>query len=631
MNYTQEQVKSLYKVTQENGADFDEVIGKMVNKGATFEGIDMDKAREYAKKYAVEQPVVEKKKPFYQRAAEGITDFTGGKELAQAGAVALAQPFVSKKIDEVQQSQFDIQGKLLERIKEKKTAGEDTTDLESALKTLTSEIQDFGAGAEKLLNPNELTPSQVVGDALQLAGTAVGGKVAGAVAGKATGAVGVGRGILQGAGTGAVTGSIMGGVTGVAQELQSKDEKTLGSVLGSGAKGAVTGAVGGAVLGSLIGSVSGGLKGRALRKAVLDEQVSSGTKVINPTSFNKKAVEIAKQQGFDDVDIQFLQTMKPTDRVKANKMIELAQKASVDKRAIERPIDVVGDGFVERIKFIQGKNTNAGKAVDAAAKSLRGQAVDANIIEQKTNALIDDLGIIKNPQGGFDFSNSVFKNTPELQKKLSKFLQEIPRGQADAYDVHIFKKSIDELIDYGTKGEGLKGKSANILKAIRTQADDVLDSSFDAYNKSNTDYKITREVLDQADDLFGKKVGLSKERGGQLLRSVFSNNTQRPRVLSLIESVDKTAKQYGGKVKDNLVDQALFTEILEDLYGTQATTSLQGQVRRAVSGTQKVLAGVRDPIKGAGEAIATLAEKTAGISPENKKKILKALLSASQK
>lgn len=633
MNFTKEQGEQIYKQAQAQGLDPEVVMSKMVARGAVFEGVDMNAAKEVATQY--QQPTKEPLKfgsaERGLKIAEKVADFTGGKELAQAGAVALAKPFVSKKIDETQAMQDDVQNRLIERIKDKDARGEDTTALKTALKELGGEIVATGQSAAELLNPNDLTPSQVVGDALQLATTAGGSKVAGTVAGKAKAATGVVQGLVQGAGSGAAGGAIVGGATGVSQELQKDGEKTLGSVLEQGAKGAVGGAIAGSILSGVAGAISGGLKGRALRKAVLDNKVAIGEIAVDNTLLNKKAVDIAKQQGFDDVDIQFLQTMKPTDRIKANKMIELAQKASVDKRAIERPIDVVGDGFVERIKFIQGKNSAAGQAVDTTAKALKGQTVDATPVREKALALLEDAGVYANPDGTPNWSKSIFNKTPELKNKIMKSLSDLPNGEIDAYDLHNFKKSIDEVVNYGVGGEGLKGKSGNILKAIRTQADDVLDSTFESYNKANTDYKITRTVLDEADDLFGKKVGLSKERGGQLLRSVFSNNTQRPRVLSLIESVDKTAKQYGGKVKGNLVDQALFTEILEDVYGTQATTSLQGQVRRAVSGTQKVLAGVRDPIKGAGEAIATVAEKTAGISPENKKKVLKALLSVSRK
>ena len=318
--------------------------------------------------------------------------------------------------------------------------------------------------------------------------------------------------------------------------------------------------------------------------------------------------------------------MKSQDKVKAQKMVELAKKAMVDKRSLERPIDVVGDSLKDRITFIQKTNSSAGKAVDSTAKALKGQFVDATPVREKALTMLEDIGVTANKNGTPNWSKSIFNKNPELQKKIMKTLSDLPAGEIDAYDLHNFKKSIDEVVSYGVGGEGLKGKSANILKAVRNSADEILDSTFDTYNKANTDYKATKDVLEMAQDLFGKKAGVSKERGGQLLRSVFSNNTQRPRVMKLIEQLDLTAKQYGGKFDDNLIDQALFSEILEDIFGTQATTSLQGQVGRAVKGTQKVIDGLRDPIKGAGDLLATGAEKLAGISDENKRKILEALL-----
>lgn len=329
----------------------------------------------------------------------------------------------------------------------------------------------------------------------------------------------------------------------------------------------------------------------------------------------------------EDQDIDFVSSMSSIDKTKAQKMVDIADKASKNKRVLERPIDVVGDSMVDRIKFIENVNKQAGKNLNDVAKSLRGQTVDANNIEQTAQSLIDDLGITRTPTGKLNFDNSVFKNTPAIQKKLNKFINEIPTGKADAYDVHIFKKSIDELVEFGTQGEGLKGNAERILKALRASADEALDTTFDSYNKANTDFANTKNILNQAEELFGKKVGIkSKERGGQLLRSVFSNNTQRPRVLKLVEELDLIAKNYGGKFDDNLLDQALFTEILEDVYGTQATTSLQGQVQRAVTGGKKILEAIKNPVQGAGELVAGATEKILGISPENKKKILLELL-----
>ncbi len=590
-------------------------------------------------------------KSAFNKTMEKIADFTGGKEIAQGLGQALVNGGISEGIENTQNTQMDIQGQLLAKIKEKKALGEDTSRLEGALQDLGASIEETGMGAEKLLNQNELTGKQVIGDALQL-GTTLGtiGGISGAgasrtlagktipgltkqapgiaqtLAGKITGGgIGTFRGAAQGGLAGLGQGAITGALTGTSQGLQAN--KTGEEILKDAGRGALIGGVTGGVLGTLIGGISGRVKSSDMRKAILDNQYATGEKVAPVGSAVKnKTIQIAKQQGFDDSSIDFMNSMKPEDKLKAQKMIELAEKASVDKRAIERPIDVVGDSMTDRIKFIQSKNSVAGKAVDTTAKALKGQMVDATPVKEKALSLLEDIGVTANKDGTPNWSKSIFKKTPELEKKIMKALSDLPAGEMDAYDLHNFKKSIDEVVNYGVGGEGLKGKSSSILKAIRSSADEVLDGNFVDYNKANTDYKITREVLDSADDLFGKKVGIVKERGGQLLRSVFSNNTQRPRVMALIEQLDKTSKAYGGEFTDNLIDQALFTEILEDVYGTQATTSLQGQVGRAVKGTQAVIAGIKDPIKGAGQLLATGAEKVISVSDENKKKILSAFL-----
>jgi hypothetical protein len=566
------------------------------------------------------QPVKEKS-PLTER----IADVTGGKEIAQGLGQALAQKGTQKLIEETQKQQFDLQGKLVAQIKTAKEQGRDTTRLENALSLLNEDVQEFGSGAEKLLNPNELTNKEVVGDALQLATTAGGAKVAGAVAGKAVGATTAGQGFIQGAKAGLTGGAVTGATSGAAQGLQSN--KDTEGILTDTAMGAGIGGLGGAIIGGIIGGVSGSMNGKELRQEVLKQQIASGQKPPVDTVAQKARLREAKLQGFEDQDIDFVSSMNSIDKTKAQKMVDIADKASKNKRVLERPIDVVGDSMVDRIKFIENANKDAGKNLNEVAKSLRGQAVDANNIEKTAQSLIDDLGITRTPTGKLNFDNSVFKNTPAIQKKLNKFINEIPTGQADAYDVHIFKKSIDELVEFGTQGEGLKGNAERILKALRASADEALDTTFDTYNQANTDFANTKNILNQAEELFGKKVGIkSKERGGQLLRSVFSNNTQRPRVLKLVEELDLIAKNYGGKFDDNLLDQALFTEILEDVYGTQATTSLQGQVQRAVTGGKKIVEAIKNPVQGAGELVAGATEKILGISPENKKKILMELL-----
>lgn len=560
------------------------------------------------------RPPVQQKKTV----AEKIADFTGGKEIGQGLGQALAGN--NKRVEETQNQQIALQGQLLQRIKEKKAKGEDTSRLEGALEDLGVDIKAFGDGAEETLNPNKLTNKQVIGDALQLATTAGGAKVIGAVAGKATTALSAGQGLAQGAKAGLLGGMATGALTSTAQGLQ--ENKDVRGIVKDALTGTAIGGAGGAVLGGLIGAIGGGLTGSKLRQQALNRQRELG---IKPAQDIEAMKSKAKIQGFEDADIDFTSSMKPVDKAIGRKQIELAEKALKDKRSLERPIDLVGKNFVTKAKKIEALNKEFGKNVDEVAKTLKGKQVDVSGMRDSVIKKLESVNVSISPKGKLDFSQSVFKNIPQIQKELQKVISTIPDG-SDAYQVHIFKKTLDEMVDYGVAGEGLKGNAKQILKALRSYADDALDTTFAEYNKVNTDFRATKQVIDNAKDLFGKKNGFSKERGGGLLRAIFSNRESRGRLLAMLDELETIGKQYKVGTKDNLVDQALFTEMIEDVYGTQATTSLQGQVKRAVQGTQKVLKGIRNPIDGAGELLASSVESVLGISDENKRKILLELL-----
>lgn len=554
--------------------------------------------------------------------AEKVLDFTGGKEIAQGLGQSMAMKENAKLLEQTQKEQFGIQEQLIKRIQAKKNAGEDTSRLEGALADINDEIKKTGEGASDILNPNKLTNKEVIGDALQLATTAGGSKLGGSIVGEAKTATSFAQGAIQGAKSGAIGGAVVGSATGASQALQ--ENKDISGVAKGALSGAVTGGVTGGVLGGLTGGTLGALKGAQLRKEVLNQQIASGEKTIDTTA-KKFQRQKAKLQGYDDTDIDFMASMKSNDKAIAQKQIALAEKALKDKRVTERPIDIVGNNFVSKAKKLESLNKKIGAEVDSTAKTLKGKTVDVSQMRDNTIKKLQDANVSIRENGTLDFSQSVFKNTPQIQKELQKVIKSIPDG-SDAYQLHIFKKTIDEMVDYGVSGEGLKGNAKTILKALRSYADDALDTTFPEYNKVNTDFKVTKEIIDSAKDLFGKKNGFSKEKGGQILRAVFSNRDSRGRVIELLKNMEDVGKKYKIGTKDNLVDQALFTEILEDVYGTQATTSLQGQVKRAVQGTGKVIKGLRNPIEGAGELVATSAEKILGISDEKKRKMLLELL-----
>lgn len=626
MTLTPEQIKKM-----------DEIAGVERPTPTTKSGsVGFSEADRIRQKYGVTETPQEDKGGF-RKFLEGVGDFTGisgfGKSLAVGADAGKRTKQVEKQLNEA----MGIQTNLLAKIKEKRASGEDTTRLMDALEQLSESIQKMGGSATDFATQG-LKDEEVIGSALKFASTVIGAGTLPGAGFKTLGAQTFKEGLKTGAIQGAKTGALFGGLSGAGQEIE---DSNIDSILGEGGyadkffrgavKGGATGALTGAVIGGLVGGVTGGLRGRALRNKILDTQQNLGqkTKIVidDLPPADKKTIEIARTQGFDDRDIEFLRTMDKTDKKTAQNMINIAEKASKDRRVIERPIDVVGKNFTDRISFASEINKKAGSAVDEAAKALKGQPIQEGLDTLQENIIkkLENSGVGISPEGKLDFTNSVFKNTPAIQKELQKVISTIPDG-SDAYQLHIFKKTIDEMVEYGTKGEGLKGQGKNILKGIRSSVDDLLDNTFESYNKANTDFRLSREMLDVAEELFGKAGIESKERGGQLLRSVFSNTTQRPRVLQFAANLDEFAKNYGKKFDGNLVDQTMFTELLEDVYGTQATTSLQGQVERAVKNANKVTTLLRDPIKGVGELAAEGYEKIAGVSDETRKKILFSLL-----
>jgi hypothetical protein len=373
-------------------------------------------------------------------------------------------------------------------------------------------------------------------------------------------------------------------------------------------------------------------QGLAPADDVLKAQVDAGLRPnVDISSLSrgaKKSAETAIKQGFEERDVKFLISMTPEDRKIAGDMLRLAEEANKDPRVLVRPIDLAGKTLTDKLSIVTNKLKEYGKEVDEAAKSLRGVQVDASDLKQTALQAFEQLGI-RQTEKGLSFSDSVFKMTPSIQKIIKNFFKEIPENTSDAYQLHIFKKSIDELVNYGVQGEGIEGNAERLLKELRSKADDILDNSFDGYRIANEKFREAKEIETLARDLFGKKNPLdSSVRGGQVLRSAFSNNQSRAKVYQLAEMLDNYQKQIEGKITGNSLDQALFAEILEKsgLFKTQAITGFSGSIETAIKKAGGIANAVRNPISAGLDLAAKGIEKLQNVSPEMKKKALEDLL-----
>lgn len=354
---------------------------------------------------------------------------------------------------------------------------------------------------------------------------------------------------------------------------------------------------------------------------VAQESIEAGIEV------NPETVRTAVSRGFPDEDAAFVSSISVEDKPIFRKMQELAEKATVNKRATygTRPIDVVGDNLVDRIKPIQNLEKTLGREVDRIANTLKGQSINNQQLNETFTEILNDAGISGVPTN-WNFSNSRFQFVPEIQKRLGDTIDKlyVAVQEGDAYSWHNLKKAIDETVDYSKNVEGLTGNAQNLLKNFRRSIDEALDTSFPEYNNVNSYFKTIREFVEETESVIGKNI--TKERAANRLRRIFSNADSRGDVNAYLGKLDEISRAFDIPVSGNLLDQALFSEILEKLYGTQAITSLQGEVSKAIQGVQNVTQALRDPIRGVGQLVASGIETVAGQTDSARKNFLRELL-----
>ena len=410
-----EQIKQFINKARQDGVRDEDTLNFLKGKG-------IDLAQRAAERQAPE------KKNIFVRGAEAITDFTGGKEIAQGLGQAIAQPRIAKQLEETQKQQFDLQGQLIQKIKEGKAQGQDVSRFEKALGFLTEDIASTGAGAERLLNPNELTPKEVVGDALQLATTAGAGTALKPVTQMATGGVGVVSGALKGTAAGALSGAATGGAYGAAQGLQ--ENKDIKGVTESAVSGAAIGGITGGVLGGVTGAVSGGLKGRALRKEnQYLEAITPETKDLPVAEYEKLVARgrIAPKSGrTPDTYI-----LSPEEIATAEKYKSLLGKDPVQNT--KNLINEVAKTDKDVESFLKTKNGifNTGELKNSLASKLEGiddLTVDESRLAKLKESTIDnflkslkknDMESLWRARKKFDQRiESAFRGSPTLQKEM---------------------------------------------------------------------------------------------------------------------------------------------------------------------------------------------------------------------
>lgn len=480
----------------------------------------------------------------------------------------------------------------------------------------------------------------------------------------AEGAGSVVSGLAKGAGkqaikAGAIAGAESGALGGFGTEAQ-KDDATLGSILASTAIGLGVGAGAGAATAALpvAGKLALGKTKDALQRATGAFKGIRGEKIVTaatPEARTAMAGELVRQ-GIKEPQMNVVLNAidgereiqkvvqdstgalkQVTQKVKNNNiddfkaMYEAARKGNSDAKFTGRATDVVGKNVVRRIEHANTLNKQAGAKLDEVAKSLQGQDIDYAPIQQKLETSIEQIGgkgVIGDNGYTVDFTGSDFEGITSAQNAINSVYSRIKNTKLDAQGLHRLKRFIDNQVSYGKESGGLTGQAEQILKGVRRDIDELLDTNFVEYKNVNDQYAQSKQATEMMREILGKQYGnldqgLKEAKAGDIMRRLLGSG-DRTRVAQALQNLEAYAEKTGLVDGKSITDQVIFADILEDIFGTEATTGLQGQVQRAITSAQDVQSG--NLLTAAGKFVGERTGKLTRVGQERKDAALRALL-----
>ena len=353
-----------------------------------------------------------------------------------------------------------------------------------------------------------------------------------------------------------------------------------------------------------------------------------------------KAQQLALKAGVDEGAVAMIASANKPTKQRLKQMVEVLEKGrgNMEFRNFNPPQRVIGEAIKDRLSIIQSANKEAAGKLNKVAKSLQGKPVD---VSPAINQFLDDIaeeGIQFNPKtGALNFDDSTIEGLTEAQNiigRVVKRLYDTGNPTQNAYRVHNAKKFIDEQVTYGKSQAGLSGRMEGIVKGLRRNLDETLDSNFPEYDQVNTIYSETRSVIDELQSLAGQKVNLIGDRVdkalGVMSRKVLSNYNTGTAMEDLFDQLDNIARRYStpltGRVDDELRKLVSAEAELRKMFPTASKpNTFQGEIGAEVG------RGAMDLVTGNKVGLVGRAAKAAGKvfskSDEQKIEAIKGLLS----
>jgi len=348
----------------------------------------------------------------------------------------------------------------------------------------------------------------------------------------------------------------------------------------------------------------------------------------------------AIKQGFGEDVIAMVKGASNQTKDGMKQMIDIVRKrkknakfaSSIDPKIRNRPSDIGGDALVERFNHVKAVNTNSKNLLDRVAKTLKGKTADFSTPVNNFMQKLDDMGITFDGEGPV-FAGSSIEGLKAPQKALKAMIGRIDDlgRNPDAFQMHQFKKFIDENVSFGKTGKGgLSGKTEVIIKGLRKDIDTSLDAKFDRYNNVNTAFSKTKTALDSLQDIVGKKIDVLGPSGnsavGTLLRRLEGNPVSRVPIGNAINELESVAAKYGGRFGNDIPSLNRMAIEIDKVFGPQTTASFKSELAESVARGVESLSSA-ETLKGSGRAAI---KKARGINEQNAFKAIETLLNRKQ-
>lgn len=341
----------------------------------------------------------------------------------------------------------------------------------------------------------------------------------------------------------------------------------------------------------------------------------------------------AIKQGWKDGAVASIKAASEKDRSAMTKMLNIFKMGEKSEkfRAMNRPADILGDTVQARVDFLTDANKKAGAAIDNIAQTrLRGQTVN---YDPAINTFLDDLASIgvkvemdENGVAKAILQGSDIHGDRAAQRTLNAVLERLSTTAApDAYGVHTAKRFIDTQVSYGKNvANPLTAQAERILKNLRRNLNQSLGDAFPQYRAANEKYADTITALDDLQRAAGTQIDLESPNAnkalGTAMRKLTSNYGTRANLIDSLDQANHVASKYGMKLDDDIVNQLIFVNELDRMFGAAAQTSLKGQVSEAMQTGLDIARG-----NAAQRAFDLLAEKAQNLRGINKENAIKAM------